>query len=770
MSLTFALQALLVRHESYIAGSERDRTDMSAKIERLEMEKRELQKANARTIKENRALLDELEKVNGAVAASDAYAQSLAAALESARLEVKRLAVFSSRAEIMERQLAELEAEEVEMQHELENSRAAERDLAKRCKRAERTVAELQDQIDQIEREAMEERERHDEVLSRIGKRSLRGYKGKLNTYMCGEHDAYDAIVLADAGTDARLVKSPMKDGNDVVSHHVKNILEDNANLQKGIIELRQLLHNSNAEIEALRGQLMHHQPLYDEFESDSIVYQQSDDNSLASVSAKILTLEEDLSLASSSGVSPALHIHHHHYHNSPAARNENRKMSRMHIGKERRVRSAITYQQQLSTPPISPTPCTSTPREDIIRPTLQVQGKRASTYSAYTLTSGTTSVTTSTPLSLSSAPSSPFSAHHDSLSLFEKALGCESAITNGIYPETPDSSAAGSPPPLKSSKIRGVTTFLDMDATICLPSLPDEPNPFLSLQTESKLPNSVDMKEDNPRNQRTPTVSRCGSVNTTRDDWHLSESANVTDNALRSTNVDAIDNANITFSDVDAKIDTSKDNINNNNNYESASAHSSHVRVDTRRASIASFISVSGMDIHTHSADAYTHLESQESTPKSSKTQQGQAHTPKRPGLRPLPSTLFLSQPTAVSAVGATTTTAVVATSAFGGVNCGGNGLSRIRQEHHRNEHAALSGLVKKMRSIPKMRPTGVNQIGSVMWLGTEAAGARVGTRARAGAGVRTNVNAVREAGDDRTAVKIDMVDVEGLRECLEG
>ena len=44
--LMFSLQALLVRHESYIADSERERKAMSAHVEMLEAEKQALERKN----------------------------------------------------------------------------------------------------------------------------------------------------------------------------------------------------------------------------------------------------------------------------------------------------------------------------------------------------------------------------------------------------------------------------------------------------------------------------------------------------------------------------------------------------------------------------------------------------------------------------------------------------------------------------------------------------------------------------------------------------
>ena len=66
MPLIFSLQALLVRHEVYMADAEQERLLMTATIQTLEQQKRELEERNAQTVEENRSLLDQLEDLNDA--------------------------------------------------------------------------------------------------------------------------------------------------------------------------------------------------------------------------------------------------------------------------------------------------------------------------------------------------------------------------------------------------------------------------------------------------------------------------------------------------------------------------------------------------------------------------------------------------------------------------------------------------------------------------------------------------------------------------------
>ena len=96
-SLTFSLQALLMRHEAYIADSERERKAMTAHIETLEVEKLRLEKRNATVIEENRNLLDQLEAVNNAVTESDAHVVHLQATLQSTQQELQKLAQLAAK-------------------------------------------------------------------------------------------------------------------------------------------------------------------------------------------------------------------------------------------------------------------------------------------------------------------------------------------------------------------------------------------------------------------------------------------------------------------------------------------------------------------------------------------------------------------------------------------------------------------------------------------------------------------------------------------------
>ncbi|KAJ4403330.1 hypothetical protein N0V91_006561 [Didymella pomorum] len=290
MPLTFALQALLVRHEAYVADSERERRQMMANIERLESEKLELEAKNARTIKENRNLLDQLEQLNESVCSSDAQIQALQDTLRSTEDELQRLASLAARTQLLEAQLFDLEREQSRLQHNLDTKTIEERTAIQRWQKAERTLGDLQDQIDRIEREAREERDRHVEVVARMERRMA----------VEGELGAAAARLKAKAGHE--------KGGSTVVSHFVKDILLDNANLQHGILELREMLVNSNEEVERLRDQLRIHQPV----------------STSPTQEVPGTTLDKEIDIETEI-VEPVggqeLHIHHH-YHGSKPSKN----------------------------------------------------------------------------------------------------------------------------------------------------------------------------------------------------------------------------------------------------------------------------------------------------------------------------------------------------------------------------------------------------------------------------------------------------------------
>ncbi|KAH7480124.1 hypothetical protein IWW34DRAFT_247871 [Fusarium oxysporum f. sp. albedinis] len=287
-------QALLARHEAYMADAERDRLDLSSRIERLEMAKQELEAENALKIEENRNLLDQLELLNSTVSESDTKIKALEASLLSSQQAVRRLESAALRAEDAERHISLLELEQDDLYHELRSTKEDARTHAQRCKEAQRGIMDMQDQLERMEEEAREERQRHAEVIGRMERQ--RQVEKQLNT----------AAGRLKGAAASKTLQEP-KPGNPVVNHFVRDLLQDNANLQLGMAELREMLLNSNDEIQSLREQLVTHQPIAD----------------------SSTTLKDELEAyepPTTPRISQELHIHHHYHVTAKADKHKMRR------------------------------------------------------------------------------------------------------------------------------------------------------------------------------------------------------------------------------------------------------------------------------------------------------------------------------------------------------------------------------------------------------------------------------------------------------------
>lgn len=408
--LMFSLQALLVRHETYITDSENERKRMTAQIEMLEAEKSTLERKNALAIQENRNLLDQLEAVNTALTDSDAQVTSLQATLLTTQQELSKLSQLATRTERLEQQLADFERDQVTWQLSVEHKEEAERSAIRRWQQAERTLASLQEQIERIERESREERERHVEVVGRMERRhaverELNSAAGRLK------------------GAAAARTSSREAGGTNVVSHFVKDILQDNANLQLGIVELREMLSNSNDEVEKLRTQLLEHQPTAEEV----------DDNA-SQATATRKDLRDELNRATSQEV----HVHHH-YH-APA---NNTKTPTI-----RRSRSKKKRYGALTPGHFTPPTGLSTPRSSI---SFGTPSSSAAIFgqTAVSIPSGSSqrfvdhSRHNSYSMLSSPPPSSPLSTNRTS-SIFDRVFS--DVGQDSSRPTTPDTEDPGSP------------------------------------------------------------------------------------------------------------------------------------------------------------------------------------------------------------------------------------------------------------------------------------------------------------------------------------
>jgi TolA-binding protein len=298
-SLTFSLQALLHRHESYMAEAEDDRRRFVANIDGLEREKAQAQAENARIVEENRGLLDQLDGLNTALADSDSHVKRLSAALDNTDAELRKLTASATRVADLEQQLDMMESEQSKLQDTLLSVEEDKKSAVQRWKSAECTLRDLHDQVDRIEKEAREERDRHTDMVERLERRrvverELDGAAGRLK----------GAAAASELGRN--------QNGN-VVSCFVRDILQDNANLQMGVMELRDMLESSNEEVQSLRDQILSHQPLETE-----------KSEALAPLSEELDSKEP--SKEPSRRVSQEFHIHHHYHKPKDKGRRLNRK------------------------------------------------------------------------------------------------------------------------------------------------------------------------------------------------------------------------------------------------------------------------------------------------------------------------------------------------------------------------------------------------------------------------------------------------------------
>lgn len=415
--LTFALQALLSRHESYIASSEAERAAMAAQIASLEFDKSALERKNADVIRENCELLDQLEELNNTITDSDAHIASLASMLAEAQYEVKRLTGLATRIEELERQLEELEMGRMALEREVKEKEEEGRSAVWRWKEAEGRVRSMNEQVERIEREARMERDRHVELVARMERRRVVERELELDRA---------AGRLKDAAAGAKKEGDGGGGGKNVVSHFVRDILQDNANLQAGIVELRELLQGSNEEVQNLRELVLVHQPV-----SNTRPGQGED-----GVEAQHTTpLNEELEWLTAPKQGPQeVHVHHH-YHAKFSTKNKTPLTRRAS-----KKRAAIGL---LTPPPGSPTLQTPSPRHSTqsspppgaLGPPLSHLPYRKGRWSVQSATTGSSA--------MSSAPNSPHSYFdHRNSSIFDRI----ESMSETSRPTSPESGGYATP------------------------------------------------------------------------------------------------------------------------------------------------------------------------------------------------------------------------------------------------------------------------------------------------------------------------------------
>ncbi|KAH0837643.1 hypothetical protein FOPE_04918 [Fonsecaea pedrosoi] len=410
--LTFALQALLSRHESYVSDSEHEHQRLTAYINELENERATLQTANDKIVEENRQLLTQLESANTSLKESDNHVKSLEALLRDCEVEVRRLNGLSRRTEELELKILEMERERMTMAQQADDARGEIRSTIKRWRESEIKVRQLEHDVQRIEWDAKEDRERYEEIIARLERervleRELGGAEGRLKS------------AAAFRGLNAN------EKNSNVVGHFVRDILQDNANLQAGIVELKELLQASNEEVQNLREQILEHQPV--------------DDGNPGAISTSV-PLSDQLGWSQpSASVQQSVHVHHH-YHaklakrdRAPTIRRPSRKRTALGLG----FLPSTPESSAPTTPMAGPYRVVSSPVLPIALHQPQAMRKRWSLQSAATSSSV-----------MSSFPSSPRSYLEQSSSIFDRIEAGEESSR----PTSPESTGGFISPQLKSA------------------------------------------------------------------------------------------------------------------------------------------------------------------------------------------------------------------------------------------------------------------------------------------------------------------------------
>lgn len=402
--LTFALQALLNRHETYVTDSQLEHERLTTYIDELENERKTLQSTNEKIVQENRQLLTRLEAVNTSLKDSDSHVKSLEALLKDCEVEVRRLNILTRRTEELEVQMMDMEKERIVLSRTVEDSNKETKSTIKRWRESEMKLRQLEIELQKVEWEAKQDRERHEEIIARLERervleRELGGAEARLK----------GAAAIQGISTNST--------GSNVVSHFVRDILQDNANLQAGIAELRELLQTSNEEVQNLREQILQHQPVdLEPSQSDGV---------------RSRPLSEQLSWASPKQVQQEVHVHHH-YHAKIAGKKDRTPT----IRRASRKRTSMGGLNMLPSTPESSAPTTpmAGPSRLVSSPvypiSLQQPHPRRNRWSVQSAATGTSQI--------SSFPSSPRSYYDRSSTIFDRLeAGDESS-----RPTSPESAA----------------------------------------------------------------------------------------------------------------------------------------------------------------------------------------------------------------------------------------------------------------------------------------------------------------------------------------
>lgn len=140
---------------------------------------------------------------------------------------MSRVSAHAAQTAVLEAQLAVLESEQEDLRSTLATTKDEERAAQARWRKAERQLGELEQQLERIDREHALEKARTQNILQRMEQR-------KLASQRSGAHP------------------NPMADKT-ALSRFMKEILAENGHLQLGVAELRDLLAQSQEEVNTLR-------------------------------------------------------------------------------------------------------------------------------------------------------------------------------------------------------------------------------------------------------------------------------------------------------------------------------------------------------------------------------------------------------------------------------------------------------------------------------------------------------------------------------------
>lgn len=387
-SLTWSLQALLIRHEAYIADAEAERSRQNSHIATLEFTNRDLEASNRSLQEENKRLEEQVDDVNKAVAEAETNIKSLTSTLEETRTELDRVLRLTKRTEDLEIQLLECERQQAQLQVTLNRTIDEERAANQQWRASLRQVAQLEAALESIEKEAASERALHAETVARWQRR-------KTVEQELGRSATPGPVVGRD------------RQGGEVVSSFVREILQDNANMQMAMTELRDML------------------AFYKEAQQSPLDLEPQQPK-------RHVSLEEELGMTQEQ--KQELHVHHH-YH-APQQREPSRPPIAPRVRKRRPMLPAswssgrstpVTSRKDSSRPPFRHKATSSTSSSILSGDGRSSSSKRWSSHSAHIQSS----------FDPSSDPSSPQSTSYCASTIFERSFVDDS--TEYSQPTTPE-------------------------------------------------------------------------------------------------------------------------------------------------------------------------------------------------------------------------------------------------------------------------------------------------------------------------------------------